>query len=601
MTKENIKEDKEITIELKPELIILIIFSIFVLILNFNITLNRPIAFADEGFHTRLAQLIAEEKNYFDYYPFERTKLIYSSYSRPPFWNLLEAGFYLIFGFSELLTKFLTPFIVFITSIAVYILTKRIFDEKVALIASIITITIPSFVTYSVLFQTDIPATLYSILSVLTFIIATKNNSKKYFVLSAVFASIAFLTKIPSIAAILFFGFMFIYELLTERKLLELIKKYALIAIVILSITSGYFLRNYFLYGTPMCYNLPLIKLFDIEKCSVNKYKTNYSFSSVAEQTGTEQNVYSMGITNYLDFAYGKIWFVIFASISGLFFILFKKDKIFNILLLYFIFFLILFPFVVTRAEDTARYTLAWTPVFAILSAIFFSKIYETSKFNKFISIFLLALTPLLILSFIFNIPIRYYFFLGIFLSIISTVIYEILKKFNKHKYIALTVFVIVIFFSYENLNLKLSIMDRVKQFSPLFFEACNWIKNNPDKVPLNASLYTIWAHRAIYNCQRNAVSPIMVPDIELSLDVNTTIKSAKENGVDYIFIQKFSIDPQNRNIAEMYNLNFINMLENNNQAFIKIYENGPNIQQCLQQGGCDGNIIYRINYTTIV
>ena len=550
MTKENIKQDKEITIELKPELIILIIFSIFVLILNLNITLNRPIAFADEGFHTRLAQLIAEEKNYFDYYPFERTKLIYSSYNRPPFWNLLEAGFYLIFGFSELLTKFLTPFIVFITSIAVYILTKRIFDEKVALIASIITITIPSFVTYSVLFQTDVPATLYSILSVLTFIIATKNNSKKYLVLSAVFASIAFLTKIPSVAAILFFGFMFIYELFTERKSLELIRKYALIAVVILSITSGYFLRNYFLYGTPMCYNLPLIKLFDIEKCSVNKYKSNYSFSSVAEQTGTEQNVYSMGITNYLDFAYGRIWFVIFTSISGLFFILFKKDKIFNILLLYFIFFLILFPFVVTRAEDTARYTLAWTPVFAILSAIFFSKIYET------------------------------------------------LKKFNK--YIALTVFVIVIFFSYENLNLKLSIMDRVKQFSPLFFEACNWIKNNPDKVPLNASLYTIWAHRAIYNCQRNAVSPIMVPDIELSLDVNTTIKSAKENGVDYIFIQKFSIDPQNRNIAEMYNLNFINMLENNNQAFIKIYENGPNIQQCLQQGGCDGNIIYRINTTFI-
>jgi hypothetical protein len=92
-----------------------------------------------------------------------------------------------------------------------------------------------------------------------------------------------------------------------------------------------------------------------------------------------------------------------------------------------------------------------------------------------------------------------------------------------------------------------------------------------------------------------------MVPDMELSLDVNTTIKSAKENGVDYIFIQKFSIDPQNRNIAEMYNLNFINMLESNNQIFIKLYENGPDIRQCLQQGGCDGNIIYRINYTTIV
>jgi hypothetical protein len=218
-------------------------------------------------------------------------------------------------------------------------------------------------------------------------------------------------------------------------------------------------------------------------------------------------------------------------------------------ILFYLLFLLGLFPFITARAEDTARYSLNWVFLFGILAASFFSEIHEKiSGFNK---------------------------------------------------YIAVSVFAVVFILSFfYNFYPKLVTMQQVKQFSPLYFEACDWVKAHPGDVPTNATLFTIWSHRAIYNCQRNAVNPGLVPDMDLNNKVNVTLKAAKENGIDYIFIQKFSIDSQNRNIAEMYNLDFVNMLENNNQTFVKVFENGPIIQQCIQQGGCDGNIIYKVNWS---
>jgi hypothetical protein len=89
------------------------------------------------------------------------------------------------------------------------------------------------------------------------------------------------------------------------------------------------------------------------------------------------------------------------------------------------------------------------------------------------------------------------------------------------------------------------------------------------------------------------------VPDIALSRDVNYTVEVAKQNEVTHIFVQKFSIDPNNQHLSEKYDLDFVQFLENNPTHFKKIYENGPPLEQCLQywQRGysCDGNIIYEI------
>jgi len=117
------------------------------------------------------------------------------------------------------------------------------------------------------------------------------------------------------------------------------------------------------------------------------------------------------------------------------------------------------------------------------------------------------------------------------------------------------------------------------------------WIKKN---LPENVTLSTVWGHRTVYACQRNAVGRI--PDIFLSRNETYTREIAKKLGVTHLFIQKFSISDQN--IAEHYRLDSIQFFEDHPETFVKVYENGPPLQQCLQQGGCDGNIIYEINYT---
>lgn len=202
--------------------------------------------------------------------------------------------------------------------------------------------------------------------------------------------------------------------------------------------------------------------------------------------------------------------------------------------------FLFILHYSTGRGEDAARYTLIWTPFIALLAGKWFSGIYELIK--------------------------RY------------------------QKYLALVVFIIVIFLSYQNLKGKLDVMAQVKQFSPAFFEASGWIKEN---LPENVTLLTIWGHRAVYTTERNALGRI--PDIFLSRNVTYTKEVAEKLGVTHLFIQKFSISDQN--IAEHYRLDSVQFFEDNPETFIKVYENGPPLEQCLQQGGCDGNIIYEINY----
>jgi len=148
--------------------------------------------------------------------------------------------------------------------------------------------------------------------------------------------------------------------------------------------------------------------------------------------------------------------------------------------------------------------------------------------------------------------------------------------------------FVLVTLFGIETLSIKANSMWQIKQFSSLFFDACNWIKQN---TPEDSLIMTIWAHRAVYNCQRNAVGNMA--DISISQDVDHILSTAKENGITYLFIQKFSLS--NTAYAETYTVDFVKLLEAHPEHFKVVYENGVSLEQCIQQGGCDGNIVYEI------
>ena len=535
-------KEKEITIEIKNPVIIVLIFAILtIFILELRVTFTTPINFGDEGWHTRMAQWIGEEKEYPVWVPFAGTKLIKQNFARPPLWNLLEGSFFLLLGFHESIVKLLTPFIVFLQGIVVYILVKRLFGEKVGFITSIISITVPSFVTYSVLFYTDILVTFYFTTCFLLFLLAQKTNEEKYWILSAIFGGLAVLTKNSALAIYMFIPLAFLDQVFREKKKKKLLRKYLIFFLIMILISGTFYIRNLYYYKA-LC-TIPYSQLiFGEGNCKIDNFEEKYKFPERTEQVGTEQNIFKFGLMNYLNFAYGNIWLVPLTFLAGLSLLFYEREKINDFILLMFIVFLPFFFYSArVRAEDTARYTLIWTPIIAIVSA-------------KYL-----------------------------------TILYDFIKKYQKQ--LALIVFIFVLVLSFLNLQSKLLVMSQVKQFSPTFFEACDWVKEN---IPNDALIATLWSARAVYNCQRNCSG--MLADLRMSNDLNYTLQVAKENGITHLFVQKFILI-SNPNLREKYSIYFVKFLENHPEHFKKIFENGPSFDDCLQRGYCDGNIIYEIKY----
>ncbi len=517
---------------------LLVILGVF-FILELQVTFPNPITFGDEAFHTGMARYMAKEVDYPGWVTIEGTEYGRQNFGKPAMLHLVESGFFLLIGFNEVLVKILFPLISFLTALAIYIFMKRLYDEAIAFVAAIAFVTMPSVVTYSVTFYTEGLLVFYFILSILAFLYSLKTEDKKYLVLSGIFAAFAFLTEVSSVNLIIFFILAALYEL--SKKNFQ-IAKYTTLAAVFIIIVGGFFIRNLSLYGTPECY-LPFTdKIYSKSGCNygVTIKEQVYQYKAITAGGGSDESVYRLGIINFLDFAYGNLWLVVLGLFGGVFISLHRKDATSIMLLLALLTFVLYFQFTTSRAEDSARNLLAWTPIFAIFTGIYFGRLYE------------------------------------------------LLQSYQR--YIALVIFLIVVILAYQNLIPKLATMAQVKQFSPAFFEACEWVKNNlPDDVVLS----TVWVHRAAYSCDRVVVGNL--PDIFLSKDLKLIETNAKDVGITHLFIQKFSLS--NEDISERYRIDVVQFFEENEDHFVKVYENGAPLNECVQQGGCDGNIIYELKF----
>jgi 4-amino-4-deoxy-L-arabinose transferase-like glycosyltransferase len=564
--------EKEITIEIKkPEIVVLLIFLSIVLILELRLTFTSPIVFGDEGYHTRISQYIAQNVDYIQWVlPVEGTKISAAGFHRLPLWHLLQASFYFIFGFHDIIVKFLTPLVgVILIGIVTFLLGKELKSKEVGLFAAIIVVSIHSFITYSVLFYTDILLTFSLVLFLLTFVKAIKTEKKINWILAGAIAGLTFLTDRAGLIVLPFILLSFLYQLYRKKQFPQLLKNYIFLLIPCLVLISAYFIRNTVLFNNPFCqmpeYLISWEKFFKNSKCSIDlNYKSNYNFEGSSTGVGTEMEIFKMGIINYILFAYGSTSFisplfaygliVIFAFICGLFTV--YQERVHNdvyLILITATFLLIFYVSLGGRAEDAARNTVGLVPFVVIIAAVYFEKLYSLLKKYK------------IILAIIFS--------------------------------------VFIISFSLWSLFTKLESLKSVKNFSPYFFEACNFIKENTSE---NALLMTVWDHGTIYNCQRMATSFGYMsdsPDIAISGNLTLVLERLKANGITHIFIQKFSISK--RFLTARYPKSFIDFMDKYHEHFKKIYENGPSISSCETQNGytqdedlvCDGTIVYEIKY----
>jgi len=537
--------EKEISIEIKnPEILLLAGFLIVALTLMLMITFPSPIVFGDEGYHTVMAQQIAGKQEYFVWQPIESGKLMKHGFVRPPLWNFLEASFFFLFGFSEVIVKFLTPFIATVLiGAATYVLVKKIFNKNVALIAAIMILYIPSLVTYSVLFTTDILLVFYMLLFIFTFVLALQEGSKKYFMLSGIFGGLAMLTKTSAFAIFPIIILAFLYMAYKDRNYKHLFKQFLILAVFFAIVFGTFFIRNLALFNMT---GTGFFSFITKPKTIITfSYTPKFNVAAAAPLSDTGLNILNYGITNYINFAYGSPWFAPLAFLAGSIILLMRRSKVDILLVIVLLSYLpVLYQTAFGgRSEDASRYALVILPAIVTIAGVYFDAIYDFIK--------------------------QYY------------------------KKLALVVFLLVIVVSSLGLYTKLYSMKGVKQFSPLFLDACDFIKHNTTS---NALLLTIWDHQTLYNCQRDALSPNGLPDqgdIMLSNDVNISIPRLKAHGITHVFIQKFSVSSGTE--QDRYPIEFINFMNDNPKNFKKIFENGASLSTCAQQDGCAGNIVYQV------
>ncbi|MBU5689732.1 MAG: glycosyltransferase family 39 protein [Candidatus Aenigmatarchaeota archaeon] len=545
MSKE--KKDKEVEFEIKnPEIVVLSFALVLFFILQLRVTLNNPIAFGDEGYHGMLQRYIGISLDYPKWHPYYSNPTGEGGVSDNPLWHLLGASLFMIFK-SDIVIKILPPFIGTIcVGFASYFLGKKLFNNRtIAFVTAILTVTIPSVVTYSVLNYKDAMMTFYFTLFVLSFILSLKSKEKKYVLLTGIFGGLLILGKtsgyvmVPGV-----FALFLLHEIFSNKKISESFKVFLPIFVLIVIITSGFFIRNLVLYKTPIC--SAFVPFFTQEKCSLTKikYTEKFSFEGRTVQVGTEMTPFKIGLNNYLDFAYGVIWFIPLLFVLGIFNFIYLKSKERVLLLLIFVSFIPIYYIAFTsRSEDTARWLLPLAPIVSVIAAAYGENIYNFIEKNL--------------------------------------------------KAISIIFFVFIIFMSYLNFNQKLKTMDQVKKFSPAFLQACEWVKKNTAKDARFGAI--IYMPAAGYNCDRNIAAG--GPDVVLSQNKTLALSVLKMQDADYLFIQKALIAWDDAKLSERHPISFVRFLETNPDAFVKVYETGSNIDICYQQGGCDGIIIYKINY----
>lgn len=534
-------EGKDVEVELKnPYFLLLLGFLLVLFYFEVNVTLNGPIAFGDEGYWTSMAKMIATNREYPVYQSQFSSLLKQEGFAETPLFAFFEGSFYFLFGFSETIIKFLLPILSFFLGLAIFVIFKRLYSDKIGFFTAIISMTLPAIVTYSVLFYVDIFFVYWVTFAIGFFMIAVKEEKKKYLFFSGLFAALAILTKKPALIFPVFYGIYFLYEVRQKKNFFSVLRKYLPLAAILIIVTGSFAVRNLAYFNTPLC-GLPYV--FTTDKCNIDiQYNNSVDFATASSNTGTDQNVYQYGLINYFHFTYGLLWFVPLVFFIGLIYLLVKMEKLDFVVITFLIAGSIIFAeYYQTRAEDASRYTLFAVPVLALVCGIYLEKIME------------------------------------------------ILKSY--YKYLGIGFLILILIVSYYNFYTKVLAMPQVKQFSPLFFDACKWVKQN---IPENATLLSLYSAQTAYNCDRNAVWELQdLPDIVLGNSVNLTVSRLRANGIDWIFVQKFALSSQSN--RDSYPTSFIAFLESNPQTFKKVFENGPDYNTCIQSGGCDGTAIYQV------
>ncbi|QQG40218.1 MAG: glycosyltransferase family 39 protein [Candidatus Aenigmatarchaeota archaeon] len=429
---------------------------------------------------------------------------------------LFTAGLFRLGG--EPLVKASSPLLVLMTSLLVFVFVRRMYGIEAASFSTILFASLPSVVTHGVLLYSDMLLTLFVLASFVLLHRGLSGNSSKHLLLAGIFGGLAMLTKESG------FLLMPLYALaiLTFDKKLDapFLKKCAVVAgAALLVALPWYGIHNYLQFGT--LGSIPIVGSAVVEYTGTG-LQSAAEFAGRTAGGGTEASVTGYGLLNYASFAYTIG--VFFLAIGGFSYMAYSKRKQ-DYLWLLFTLLLFAIPLYLGnwRAEDAARFTLPAALGFGAAAGLFCSEIYKNLRTFGGTAGKIAAVSFVLVLT-------------------LTTALTGVAKADG---------------------------LAGIKVFPQGFYDGCDWIREN---TPQDAGFMTLWSSRAAYHCERDFYWSHLPDFNDIILgDADLTYTKLNEHGIDYIYIQKFSISFQP--LVESYPLEFVRKLEDTDK-YENVYEN---------------------------
>ena len=253
-----------------------------------------------------------------------------------------------------------------LTVFIVYTFTKKLFDKKTAIIASLLLATSNTFLFYSQKILTESLFALLFMLALFSFYLGEKN--KKYFILSGILTGLAFLTRYPGIVLIPIFAlYMAAKVMISKNKIISLITKELILGIILfLLVLAPWLIMSYNIYHDPL-----------------GALKDQFSKMPVEYASGPWYY--------YIRHSFEIFGFVIIFSVPALIYVILHRKKENLFILISILAVLLLFSFIIARKE--LRYLVSFSPIFYIFSAIGVTKFSKWFKKEKIVLGFVLFIS----------------------------------------------------------------------------------------------------------------------------------------------------------------------------------------------------------------
>ena len=163
--------------------------------------------------------LSVDEAQYWDW----SNNLEFGYFSKPPFIAWLIASTTYFFGIEEWSVRLSSPILHLMTTLTIWLITKNIYNEKIANFIALTWTTIPLISFGSLIISTDTPLLLFWSLSILALLKTLESNKVIWPILLGITIGLGFLTKYAALYFIIILFFLILFNQRFKKNISKLI------------------------------------------------------------------------------------------------------------------------------------------------------------------------------------------------------------------------------------------------------------------------------------------------------------------------------------------------------------------------------------------